>query len=210
MAPIRRRQIIDATRRCLLRKGFYRVTIQDIAREANVSTGIPSHYFGSREEILMATLYDTANRVREWVTTEMERGRTARESMELMIQAQSPEHPPVRELWSIWLDYWSEASRDERLASFQSERTGWWIERLQRLIQQGIDEGDFVPGETLDRARRFWAFLDGLSIHCTVGDSSMPASDFVRHTLEYVRRDIYRPGLSPAPAPRDGATAPRP
>jgi AcrR family transcriptional regulator len=193
MAPIRRRQIIDATRRCLLRKGFYRVTIQDIAREACVSTGIPNHYFGSREEILMATLYDTADRVRQWVASEMERGTTARESMELMIRAQSPEHAPVRELWSIWLDYWSEASRDERLASFQSERTAWWIERLQQLIQQGIDEGEFRPGETLDRARRFWAFLDGLSIHCTVGDSSMPASDFVRHTLEYVRRDIYRP-----------------
>jgi AcrR family transcriptional regulator len=202
MAPIRRRQIIDATRRCLLRKGFYRVTIQDIAREACVSTGIPNHYFGSREEILMATLYDTADRVRQWVTTEMERGATARESMELMIHAQSPEHAPVRELWSIWLDYWSEASRDERLASFQSERTAWWIERLQQLIQQGIDEGDFLPGETLDRARRFWAFLDGLSIHCTVGDSSMPATDFVRHTLEYVRRDVYRPcpdGVGAAP-----------
>src|SRR5262249_57926568 len=103
MAPIRRRQIIDATRRCLLRKGFYRVTIQDIAREAGVSTGMPNHYFESREEILMTTLYDTAERLRQWVVGEMERGRTARESLELMIAAQSPEHPPVPELWLIWL-----------------------------------------------------------------------------------------------------------
>src|SRR5438105_9582949 len=148
MGPIRRQQIIEATRRCLLRKGFYRVTIQDIAREAGVSTGIPNHYFRSREEILMATLYDTADRVRLWVSTEMDRGATAREQMELMIKAQSPEHQQVRELWAIWLDYWSEASRDERLATFQSERSAWWIARLERLIQQGIDEGDFVPGET--------------------------------------------------------------
>ena len=196
MAPIRRRQIIDATRRCLLRKGFYRVTIQDIAREAGVSTGIPHHYFGSREEILMATLYDTANRVRDWVADEMARGASARQCLELMIRAQSPEHAQVRDLWLIWMDYWSEAGRDERLASFQSERTAWWIEQFQQLIQRGIDEGDFLPGETLDRARRFWAFLDALSIHCTVGDASIPASDFVRLALDYVRRDLYRPEIA--------------
>jgi hypothetical protein len=86
------------------------------------------------------------------------------------------------------------------LASFQSERTAWWIEQFQQLIQRGIDEGDFLPGETLDRARRFWAFLDGLSIHCTVGDASIPASDFVRLALDYVRRDLYLPDLD-APLP---------
>ena len=50
----RRRQILDAARRCFLRNGFHNTSMQDVLREANLSAGAVYRYFSSKEEIIAA------------------------------------------------------------------------------------------------------------------------------------------------------------
>ena len=58
-AEARRQQIIDATIRCIARKGFQATTIPDICQEAGLSTGAVYGYFKSKEEILEACAADS-------------------------------------------------------------------------------------------------------------------------------------------------------
>ncbi|SQK76818.1 transcriptional regulator BetI [Tatumella ptyseos] len=48
MQPIRRRQLIDATLETINDVGLHYATIAQIAKRAGVSTGIISHYFGTK------------------------------------------------------------------------------------------------------------------------------------------------------------------
>ncbi len=50
----RRRQILDAARRCFVKNGFHSTSMQDVLREANLSAGALYRYFSSKDEIIAA------------------------------------------------------------------------------------------------------------------------------------------------------------
>ena len=55
---IRRRQILDAAERLAAQKGWTETTIADICQVANVSTGVVTRHFESKDEIMLAALED--------------------------------------------------------------------------------------------------------------------------------------------------------
>jgi len=48
----RREHILDAAEQCFARAGFHRTTMQDICRQAQISTGALYVYFASKEELI--------------------------------------------------------------------------------------------------------------------------------------------------------------
>ncbi|WP_186403867.1 TetR/AcrR family transcriptional regulator [[Actinomadura] parvosata] len=60
----RRRQIMAAVRRCVGRKGFDSVSVQDVLDESGLSAGAVYRYFSSREELVIAVADDILSSVR--------------------------------------------------------------------------------------------------------------------------------------------------
>ena len=50
----RRKRIVDAAEQCFARNGFHRTTMQDICREAGISSGALYVYFDSKEALIEA------------------------------------------------------------------------------------------------------------------------------------------------------------
>ena len=50
----RRRQILDAARRCFIKNGFHATSMQDVLTEADLSAGAVYRYFRGKEEIIAA------------------------------------------------------------------------------------------------------------------------------------------------------------
>jgi AcrR family transcriptional regulator len=193
VAAIRRLQIIEATRRVILRKGYHRVTTQDIAREAGVSVGIPHHYFASLDAILSATLEHVAEEMRQFVVDEIARAPTPRAKLEAYVLGESPRHRPIREGWLVWLEYWADAIRDPRLADFHRRRYDWWRERLAAIIAEGIADGSFRAIDVDDAVGHLIGLVDGLSIQASVHDARVGPADFERIVLEHIRSQLYVP-----------------
>jgi AcrR family transcriptional regulator len=57
-----RRAVIDAAIACILERGFYRASSNQIAKRAGVSWGVIQYYFGSREALMLAVLEDGKGR----------------------------------------------------------------------------------------------------------------------------------------------------
>ena len=54
----RRRQILDAARRCFIRKGFHATSMQDVLDEADLSAGAVYRYFRSKDELIVTIATD--------------------------------------------------------------------------------------------------------------------------------------------------------
>ncbi len=52
---------------CILDKGFYRASTNEIARSAGVTWGVIQHYFGTREGLMLAVLQESASRFADTV-----------------------------------------------------------------------------------------------------------------------------------------------
>ena len=56
MEPIRRQQLIDATIESVAQRGLQATTINSISKNAGLSSGIISHYFGGKQGLIEATV----------------------------------------------------------------------------------------------------------------------------------------------------------
>lgn len=63
-----RRAILDAAADLFARKGVSRVTLRDIATQANVQLALISRYIGNREQLVRAVLDDLSEQISEDVT----------------------------------------------------------------------------------------------------------------------------------------------
>ena len=56
MEPVRRQQLIDATIESVAMRGLQATTINSISKNAGLSSGIISHYFGGKQGLIEATV----------------------------------------------------------------------------------------------------------------------------------------------------------
>ncbi len=56
IGDIRREELTEAALKCLATKGYDRVTLDDVTKEAGLSKGIASYYFRNREDLLISVI----------------------------------------------------------------------------------------------------------------------------------------------------------
>ena len=160
---MRRRQLTQATITVIARRGFARTTLADIAKEARVSYGVVSFYFGSKEELLLATLHHLADEFDEFVAAAVRRaGGSARAALDAMIEADF--HPTIasRKKVSVWMAYWSEARSRPAYRKLCDELDASYYRQTRDLCQRIIDEGGYDHLDAHDIAVGFNAMIDGL------------------------------------------------
>jgi AcrR family transcriptional regulator len=69
---VRRRQIVDEAIRLIGRRGYHGFTIQELARTCGLTNGGLLHYFGSKEQLLVAILQERDRRAAAVVPTEVD------------------------------------------------------------------------------------------------------------------------------------------
>ncbi len=80
-----RDRVIEAAVACILERGFYRASSNEITRRAGVSWGVIQYYFGSREALMLAVLQDGARRFSEVVGEAHAEGTTVAERLNSLL-----------------------------------------------------------------------------------------------------------------------------
>jgi AcrR family transcriptional regulator len=62
--PATRRKVLDAAVSCIVERGFYRASSNEIARQAGMTWGVIQYHFGTRESLMLAVLEDMSA---QWV-----------------------------------------------------------------------------------------------------------------------------------------------
>jgi len=171
----RRSQILRAARASIVALGYERVTVRDVAARAGVSTGTVVHYFGDKDSVLEAALLDKVQDTGLALRAALAGARTAWERLERLIEASLPASDEVRDEWRLWLTFWGEATRNERLRAVSERQHQRWTRFLARIIADGIAAGEFAPVEPAVTATQVAALIDGLAVQATLHNPGLDA-----------------------------------
>jgi AcrR family transcriptional regulator len=161
----RREELLEAVWRVIARDGMEGTTIRGIAKETGWSTGVLSHYFADKDDIIGSALRLAYERIATRWDEKLEGLSGVRALYELVLDNLPLDEE--RELETkLLMNYWSLMIRGNELAARPRRRGPLLIDWLTKLVKEGQDAGDIRRDEAPeDIAERLLGLIDGFSLH---------------------------------------------
>ena len=179
----KRREILDAARRCFARDGFRGASISSICAEAGISPGHLYHYFESKEAILGAIVEMVLEDAREHLSRTMEESSDA-----LAALISEMEQAKARKEYGgniLILDMFAEAGRNTELAKVLQEHNRGMRQLLADFLRKGQTRGRIDPSLDAETAATVLiGVIDGSKV-MAVRDPSLNRTKTIEllHTL---------------------------
>jgi len=187
----RRTQILRAARSCMVELGYERVTMREVAETAGVSTGTIVHYFGDKDTMLEAALLEKVQDTGIAFRAALTGAQSAWERLERLVTASLPETEEVRDEWRLWLTFWGEVTRNERLRAVSEKQHHRWTHFLARIIAEGSASGEFAVVDADIAATQLAALIDGLAIQATLQNPTLGPAQMRQICLSALQRLLY-------------------
>lgn len=183
MYAIRRRQLMNAAVEVIGRHGMDQATVVNIAQEAGLSPGIIRHYFGSKDELLEATVRHFQKRLKHAVQVRCRTAHSPLGKVYAIIEGNFAAEQLEPQAVNAWLAFWSQSSSwPPDLLKLRRVH----ILRLRRNFSFWLQQ--IVPRPRAQQiATGLTAFIDGLWVALAL-DRDLSADDACRLAREYVER----------------------
>jgi AcrR family transcriptional regulator len=183
----RRNAILKAARRLFFEKGFRIVTVDSIAKRAELSKGSIYLYFNSKEEIYTHILLNDIDKFHKNLTQLFKNDRSAAEALLDMASIYVDFFLSDRELFRILMTFMLHTNHmnlPEDLNENIIKTTNKTINIIEQIFQYGIERGEFPATNNLSKNRNaIWGLLNGIiSLHLFTGKESR-REDRIRATV---------------------------
>lgn len=171
----RRDELIRMSARAIAKGGLAGLTFRNVARAGGWSTGIVSHYFADKHDLLRATYEARADRVRQAIHHAHEGGATL---LDAAIDAALPLDEERQTDWRVFLAYVGDAFGDRRLATLHRRRTTSFHATLVRALEAEVEAGRMPRSlDTGAEARRLQCVLLGIAMQAVFEPSAWTAGE---------------------------------
>lgn len=162
MEPIRRQQLIDATITVIAQVELQATTLQLISKEAGLSSGIVSHYFGGKQGLIEATVRYLLSELRLHKQHETPLQRLMR-----IVDINFSEVQQAPNATRTWLSFWAQSQHDERLFRLQEVNKGRLVSNLKYSFRA------LIPTHAVENAAQTTAALiDGYWLRCALANAT--------------------------------------
>lgn len=140
MEPVRRQALIAAVIDAIHDRGLAQVTMGEIARRAGVSAGLAHHYFGNKDQLLLATMRHLLTELGDEIQQRLSGANTARERIRAIIAGNFSACQFRPAVISAWLAFYVEAQTDPEahrlLRIYQRRLESNLLHALQELVDR--------------------------------------------------------------------------
>lgn len=185
MEPIRRKALIDATIVEIGQTGSLDVTVSQIAKRAGISSGLAHHYFGSKEDILIAAMRYILKMFGEQVREELSKANSPEQRLEAIVRASFHPSNFAPDVISVWLSFYVQANINEqanRLLRIYGKRLHSNL--VFNLLQ--LTNSDAAH----DIAQGTSSLIDGLYLRYALQENSSDPEKSMKTVNEYVKLRI--------------------
>ncbi len=159
----RRQEILRAALRAFAEKGYDKTTVEDIVRISDLSKGTLYWYFENKQAIFSALIQMVFGEI--WRAFEVMLVQTADEAPPERVRHLLTAFMPVMDESINWVglyaDFFNQAWRNPTLRAEFHNQYKRYIEVLEPVVRQGIDEGYFRAVDPRLTAQMLVGALDG-------------------------------------------------
>lgn len=165
MEQVRRRALIDAAISAIGNRGTLDVTMSEIAGRAGVSPALAHHYFGGKDDLLVATMRQLLTDLGTDMVAALGRAATPRERISTVVRVNFSVGQFSPETVHAWLAFYVEAQRSVQLRRLLRI----YSRRLYSNLMSGLSPL-FPRAEAERMAEAIAAMIDGLYIRRALRD----------------------------------------
>ena len=140
---VRRREVAEAVWRVLADTGFAGLSLRAVAREMGATTGLLTHYFASKGELVRHALDVVHDRTTPRMAAAGE-GRHGLDGLRARLRAVLVDDAEASALSRVWVSFWDLALADAELGLAEAQRYERWRERLRPLVAEAVEAGELA------------------------------------------------------------------
>jgi len=167
-AEITKQNILAAGLHVFSRKGYKATRVEDIARQANVTTGAIYHHFGGKSELFVALVEKSEARVNQHVLQIVEEGGTpATVLRRLLVRVFEfiEEDKDYRAMYELFINKTEFSPELSTLFRQSLEGRRQLAQYFSNLIMEGVEAGELRPDVSpQDAALALVGFMNGIGL----------------------------------------------
>lgn len=184
----RKNAILKAARKLFFDKGFKTVTVESIARKAELSKGSIYLYYSSKEEIYSQILLNDIEKFHDHVADIPQDSSGASEALIRLAEIYVDFFLSDRELFRILMNFMihnNGMNLPQDLNIHIIKTTNRAIDIFEQILKSGMEKGEFPPDINLRLNRNaIWGLLNGIiALHLFVGKEAKRA-EAIRSTIK--------------------------
>jgi len=183
----RRQQLIDATMKCIARKGMGSTTLGDVANEAGLSQGIVNLHFESKDNLLTETLRYLADEYKAQFNKAYEKsGPDPAERLLALVQLDLRPSICDRRKVAVWFAFWGEVQSRPTYRKICDERDQYYDDIVEGLARDIIADGGYEGVTAESVAIMLTSMTNGLWLSCLISPGSFDRHKAMDAVLEYL------------------------
>ncbi len=180
---LRKKELIEATIESIESHGFQGTTILTISRRANLSAGIISHYFGSKQGLILATIRHLLEQLKQGLLQQIancEQPLTPELRLQMIVDTNFACFQQSTSVTRTWLCFWAQALHDPELARLQAVNSKRLLQNLLYSYRQAIPDKE----QALLAATMTAAMIDGLWLRSSLSKTSQDEFKKAEHVCK--------------------------
>lgn len=185
MEAERRRSLISATVDAIHESGYSDITMAQIAKRAGVSGGLVHHYFGSKDQLLAATMRHLLNELGREIRENLSKAETPRRKISAIIEGNFAVDQFQPAVIAAWLAFYVQS----RTTDSNRRLLRIYAARLASNLTHNLKA--FMPrDEALRVAEGTASMIDGVWIRQALSDGPTDRQAAVAMVEDYVETQI--------------------
>ncbi len=167
---IRHEELITASICAIHKRGYACVTMAEIAAETGASAASINYYFGSKENLMEATMRRLLNILKQALLVRLASAKTPHQRLMAIIDANFEDSLFSNEQCSVWIQFWAHAPYSKRLSRLHQ------INRARVRSHFRAELKCLLPAKTRETARRaLQSYMDGVWLEATQSNRPLNA-----------------------------------
>jgi TetR/AcrR family transcriptional repressor of bet genes len=195
MEPIRRAQVIRAVIESIAEQGLEALTMDAVAKKADVSKGVVNYYFAGKRDMLLQSFHAFLESYNQKIADSIQPDMSAMEMMGIVIDVCFPagdvalplwKHDPkipgdarpqdgpdptysIDQLGKVFVHFLTKTILDSDFQAVYQKVYNTYLEGMKTIIQDGIAAGEFRAVDPDEAAYSLMALIEGMVMYRNIG-----------------------------------------